>query len=176
MKRILLVATLVFQVHSAPLAQYRDFDLLISPDERTIAAGSGAAIEVKITNRSGNRLETGGLDSVNFYFTKCLPCDISCGGHRDVFYAVSPIPSKILDENTSLRFDLDLAALEWRFGPYNRQDNDPPASLYSVPRENIYLFADIRILDGFRASGSGSGRVPRYRIHRSNIISMVIKR
>lgn len=176
----MLVRTKIFLVifavaASAAPVRDRKFDVAISPEDHSARIDrTDARIRVRITNRSKETLRTAGLGELNIYFSSCQPGNPSCDG-SEFFYAVYPMPSKSLPENNSLEFNVPLSGIVWRRGPYNRQNSSPGIRLSEVPAEKLYLYADVKVLDGFEEVDETGKKTPRYREYLSNVLNAVIQ-
>lgn len=163
-----LILILAFQ---SP-AQERKFDITIAIDGGSSRIDRGEAVlKARITNRGAGDLRTSGLGELNIYFSSCQPGDPSCGG--DAFhYASYWFPGKTVMPERSTEFVIDLSDLSWKRGPYNKQSSAPSSAFSAVPSKNIYLYADVKIFDGFSVDPASGRRAPKYREFLSNVINV----
>lgn len=167
---VLLSFVLILASNSFP--QERKFDITIALDGGSSRIDRDeAGLKVRITNRGSGNLRTGGLGQLNIYFSSCQPGDPSCGGDA-YHYALYRFPAKTVFPDRSAEMVIDLSDLEWGPGPYNPQISIPASDFAAVPSKNIYLYADVKVLDGFSADPATGKRIPRYREFLSNVINV----
>ncbi len=174
MKYAAAVMILLFVVlASSAAAQERRFDITISIEDSSSAVGSDEAVlRVRLLNRGKENLRTDGLGELNIYLSKCQPGDPSCDGSA-FYYARVRMPSTQVLQDRSTEFLVGFSGLSWQPGPFNPQNSGPAVNLAGVPRENIYFFSDVKIIDGFSPDPSSGKREPRYRQYLSNVLTFV---
>lgn len=164
-----VIAAFCFFVLTAA-AQERRFDVVLTLD------GTSSRIErkeasatAKIVNRSPDHLDTSTLPELNIYFSACQPSNPSCLDST-LYFATLEIPKARIPENRSLEIAVPLSDLQWVLGPYRRGSASYfKTDLSGVPRTNIFLYADVKIPDGF-VEGPGGSKKPRYRESVSNVV------
>lgn len=165
---VFLSLVLAFAAHTA--AQERNFDITVALDGGSSRIDRNEVVlKVRITNRGSDDLKTGGLGELNIFFSPCEPADASCS--FDYYFARYPVPKNNVSPDRSAEFSVDLAGLEWQPGPYGPMAG-VPSSFRVVPSKNIYLYADVKVLDGFSADPASGKRVPKYREFLSNVINV----
>lgn len=163
---------LVLVLASQSIAQERKFDITIALDGGTSRIDRDEAVlKVRITNRGTDLLRTSGLGELNIYFSSCQLGDPSCDGSA-YHYASYWFPGKTVLSERSSEFLIDLSDLAWRQGPYNKQSKAPSSDFKAVPRKNIYLYADVKVLDGFSVDPATGMRAPKYREYLSNVVNV----
>jgi hypothetical protein len=173
--KILILFCLLFVLPAVAHAQSRRFDILVSLDGNSSRIDREEAnVKIRITNRGKEDLRASGLGDINFYFSSCQAGDLLCGGD-DIFFSTFRVPSKSIFPDRSFEFQVDLATLGWKSGPYNPQSSSPSVSLSAIPSKDIYFFADVKILDGFETNGNSGKREPRYLEYLSNTINVILE-
>lgn len=172
--RISALLLVVLAVAASVSAGERKFDLTVSLEGGSVRIDRAEAVaKVRITNRSREDLKTSGLGEVNFYFSTCEPGDPSCDG-SEFYYARAKVPAATLYTDRSFEFRVDLAKLWWKKGPYNPQLTTPSYNLEAVPSENIYFYADVKVLDGFVENQYTGKQEPEYRVYLSNTVNAIL--
>lgn len=161
---------LLFCLVTLSAAQERKFDIVFTLDgtsSRIDRKDAGAT--AKIINRSEEYLDTSTLPELNVYFSACQPSFPSCLD-SSLYFATVEIPRARIAENDWVEFAIPLSDLEWIQGPYRRGSASYfKTDLSGVPKTNIFLYADVKIPDGF-VSGSDGSRKPKYRESVSNVV------
>jgi hypothetical protein len=156
-------------------AQDRNAEIEVSMDETSISTRSTTTIvNVKITNKADEVLKTEGLGNINFYFSRVFT-EKTIRSLGDVFEAKTNIPAKILRNNETFEFKVNLYDLYWFDSMSGFIDPKKP-NLNEVPSENIYFSANIKLLDKYEYNSSAKRKLPVYKYFRSNTIDVNFKR
>ncbi|QQS42846.1 MAG: hypothetical protein IPM63_07900 [Acidobacteriota bacterium] len=164
-----VIAVLCFFVSSAA-AQERRFDVVLTLDGTSSRIDrNDASATAKIVNRSPDHLDTSTLPELNIYFSACQPSNPSCLDST-LYFATLEIPKARIAENRSVDVLVPLSDLQWILGPYRRGSSSYlKTDLSGVPRTSIFLYADVKIPDGF-TEGPGGAKRPKYRESVSNVV------
>ncbi|REJ79339.1 MAG: hypothetical protein DWQ47_00945 [Acidobacteria bacterium] len=172
--RVIAILVVVFGLCSFVAGQERKFDVILTLDQISSRVDRAEAAAVaRIVNRSTESLRTSTLPTLNVYFSACQPSYPTCL-ESSTYFASVEIPSKVLAENESHEFRVNLSRLNWVDFKYSRKESGIiTTNLKGVPRDNIFLYADVRIPDGYE-KGKDGRRIPKYRKHLSNVIVVTL--
>ncbi|HUF05148.1 MAG TPA: hypothetical protein VMM38_13360 [Aridibacter sp.] len=164
----LILALVCFSSFTA--AQERRFDVVLTLEgTSSLIERNEAVATAKIINRSSDHLDTSTLPELNVYFSACQPAYPSCLD-SSLYFATVEIPRERIEENESIEFRVPLSELQWTLGPYRRGSGRHfKTDLSGVPKANLFLYADVKIPDGFTAGPDGSKK-PKYRESVSNVV------
>ncbi|NNE98156.1 MAG: hypothetical protein HKN25_03960 [Pyrinomonadaceae bacterium] len=174
---------LVFCTFLAP-AQERNFEIEVSFEDKIISKVSKETlVRVKITNKADEPLNLSGIETIHFFFSKCV-LGVVCKEDKHTYSAFASIPSRSpsdpdnprqLRKNRSFEFDVDLADLYWKDAKGNTFYREDKKNFSVVPNENVYFYARQLSLIGYEKSGDGTiGKVPVYNYTDSNVINVVL--
>jgi len=169
-------------------AQERKYDIAVYIEETSISKTSRQIpVKVTITNNAERTLSTKALNNIHFFFSKCLlgaPCDED----KDIYASFIKIPPKNIRENKSFEFTVNLANLFWKDAKIDPLHSKNIKNFKIVPLENIYFYAGIKSLEGYRKKNFGprydkDGKlirvvvqsIPIYKVVNSNIIGVTLK-
>lgn len=125
-------------------------------------------LEVKITNKSEEVLNTKDFKSFTLYFSKCSKSE-TCNISGDKFVAYSGIKEKKLKKDEKLEFNVNLADFYWMNASSSNMDFSQPKNIWVVPISNKYFYTDVAIFDGYSEIGN-SGKTLLYKRYESNEI------
>lgn len=166
--RVSILVLVCFVAFAA--AQQREFDVVLTLEGTSSRIDrKESAAKVRIVNRSESYLETATLPELNIYFAACQASDPSCLD-SSLYFATVEIPARRLAENESIEFKVPLSGLQWTLGPYRRGSGGYfRTDLSGIPKTNIFLYADVKIPDGFIVDPDGAKR-PKFRESVSNVL------
>jgi hypothetical protein len=165
-------------------AQQRNYEIQVFLDQ-TIFSKNSETLRAKVTikNKAERDLRTAGLKNVRFFFSKCL-LGTPCERNDDTFVSFAEIPARKIRENKSFQFEVNLADLYWKDAKINPNYTENIKNFKAVPNENIYFYAGIKTLEGYKTknfgpvyrNGKPSGmkvqKKPIYRVVYSNIVAV----
>jgi hypothetical protein len=175
-------------------AQDRKFEIEVSlEDTALVKSEKSIPVKIKITNQAGEILRLESLGSIYLSFSKCLSED-SCRNSTDIYEArIDRLPVRKIRADDSFEFEVNLAEYFWVPKDESKgfgigSFNESLKNFSKIPAENIYFYAQIRTLDGFKKKNMGTvydgngklikvvvKKVPGYRIVNSNIINVVFQ-
>lgn len=168
-------------------AQNRDYEIEISL-ENSIVSQTSKKIPVKVTikNNAELALKTTGLNNIHFYFSKCIVGSV-CYREGDIYTSFAKIPSKEIREAASFEFEINLADLYWKDVKSTGTNTEIIKNFNKIPRANVFLYAGIRTLKGYKVKNSGqansgrkpaskvASRIPVYKTVYSNVVIVTLK-
>ncbi|NNE68027.1 MAG: hypothetical protein HKN33_15805 [Pyrinomonadaceae bacterium] len=157
--RISVVLLLLILCCISGVAQTARYSIEIELEDLAIdRKASEETLKVSITNKSDERLSGKQLGNLELEFSKCGPGErdsIFCTKKSAKYFSRVAIPDREVPDGEKLVFRVNIASLYWSEiwllgGTKPRYGNWAP-SLPNIPDDNVYFFAKIRSLEGYRS-------------------------
>jgi hypothetical protein len=112
-----------------------------------------------------------------FYLSKCVLGE-RCEENKDTYASFIKIPYKTIAENKSFEFKVNLADLYWKDAKIYPAHVKNIKNFKTIPSENIYFYAQIKALEGYKMKNHGprynkAGKLTRVLVRKTPIYKIV---
>ena len=186
--KLLAIFSIVVSCFVYADAQERKYEIAVYLGETSISKTSKyIPVKVTITNEAKRTLRTRALNNIHFFFSKCI-LGAPCNENKDIYASFIKIPPKNIRENKSFEFTVNLANLFWKDAKIDPLHSKNIKNLKIVPPENIYFYAGIKSLEGYKKKDFGPKynndgklvrvvvqQIPIYKVVSSNVIGVTLR-
>ena len=140
--KVLFAVLAAFLLVTNSFAQ--NVEVSVSMENKNLWGRKDFPVKVKITNKAEDNLDTKILKGISFCFSKRLKFN-EYGKRGEKYTAFAEIPQKLIKENESFEFEVNLSDLYWADEVSSSRNLKSPKNLSTIPVENRIFYAVVRV-------------------------------